>query len=260
MMIIMADDAAQWLRALNDAVAGCAILSRVCVICDVDSTQDEARRRALLPGDVVVAMRQTHGRGRRGSTWLDTGSDGVAFTAVVPADDGGRLSIACAVAAAWGIEAVATAPLRAGVKWPNDLILCGAKVGGVLIEVRDASAIVGIGINVLQCTWPPDLSEQAISLVQAGIKATRLDVICSTLTCLDRALRADPEVIRRAFSERDVLTGSRVRLRYRQEELTGAVTAIDPFRCITIETDLGPRDLPAHLTTILTAEGDFVHK
>ena len=68
-------------------------------------------------------------------------------------------------------------PGRFTVKPPNDVLLDGRKVAGVLVEQSDGLAVIGIGINVKQLSWPPALDGQAISLLEAGIELKRIDVL-----------------------------------------------------------------------------------
>ena len=104
----------------------------------VTSTQEAAA--ALPVGSVVVADEQTAGKGRLERRWETPSGSGLAATFVV--QPGALLSLAAGVAAA---EACA-AEVR--LKWPNDLVLHGRKLGGILVEVKGGRALVGIGINL----------------------------------------------------------------------------------------------------------------
>jgi BirA family biotin operon repressor/biotin-[acetyl-CoA-carboxylase] ligase len=113
----------------------------------VDSTNDEAMAlaaRGALDGTVVVADAQRHGRGRMGRPWVSPGGVGIYLSVIlrpaIPPHDAPSLALLGAMAVAQAIEEVAG--LAAGVKWPNDLIVRGRKVGGVLGEVAaDASRL-----------------------------------------------------------------------------------------------------------------------
>ncbi len=116
-------------------------LRRVIVVRETDSTQDAARRLGAEPGDVVVAWRQTSGRGRLGRAWADTGHEGIAVTFVIDAAPPERLAPACAVGAARAAEGLLalrgiTGEARGavGIKWPNDVVAGGRKLAGVLVE------------------------------------------------------------------------------------------------------------------------------
>jgi BirA family biotin operon repressor/biotin-[acetyl-CoA-carboxylase] ligase len=109
----------------------------------VTSTQDVAR--TLPIGSIVIADHQTAGRGRLDHRW--DAPPGTALLASFVLAPNPLLSLAAGVAAA---EACGRG---VRLKWPNDLLLDGRKVGGILVEASPAKAICGIGINL---TWAPD--------------------------------------------------------------------------------------------------------
>jgi len=141
------------------------------VVSECDSTQDMAR--AMGMGSLVVAGRQVAGRGRRAHRWVDTGSEGLAFSIVLPSTSEPECSVALAEAIVAGLLPLAPAT----VKKPNDVLLEGRKLAGVLIEQSGELAVIGIGINVQQREWPVELAETAISLHQGGVDIDRLDVL-----------------------------------------------------------------------------------
>src|SRR5207244_2399751 len=132
----------------------------------IPSTNDEllARIRAGLavPGEVIVAREQTRGRGRMGRQWSSE-EGGLWFTAAMPLH-GEHLGWAGMLAALAVCEALDAIGLRAGVKWPNDVVVEGKKLAGVLVEMvagRELAA-VGVGLNVRN-RLPPASSESAPS-------------------------------------------------------------------------------------------------
>jgi len=143
------------------------------VVLSCDSTQDMAR--AMGAGSLVVASRQVSGRGQRGNTWEDTGSEGLAFSLCLPRTSEPSRSIDIAAAIVAALEAFA--PSRLKVKHPNDVLLDDRKLAGVLIEQSGELAVIGIGINVQQQSWPDVLESRAISLLQAGIEMSRIEVL-----------------------------------------------------------------------------------
>jgi BirA family transcriptional regulator, biotin operon repressor / biotin---[acetyl-CoA-carboxylase] ligase len=108
----------------------------------VPSTQDVAR--PLRVGTVVVAELQTAGRGRQGRRWEAPPSSALLASWVMPAHTLAPLAAGVAAATACGE--------RTRLKWPNDLLLDGRKVGGILVERVDQKCVVGTGINLL---WAP---------------------------------------------------------------------------------------------------------
>ena len=120
---------------------------------EVDSTNRVAAdlvRAGAPDGVVVVAGQQTAGRGRRGRSWESRPGAALLVSAIarpVPP----LVTLAAGVAAAEACEAVAAEPVR--LKWPNDLLSVDCrKVGGILCELVDEAAVVGLGVNL---TWAP---------------------------------------------------------------------------------------------------------
>ena len=172
------------LEALVETVGSPLTLGRVIATCD--STQGLAR--TLGCGAVVVADRQISGRGQRGNRWSDTGHDGLAFSMVLPATDQPQRSQALAASIVASLEELKPGSFE--VKDPNDVLLQGKKVAGVLIEQSDGLAVIGVGINVLQRDWPEELADVAISLSQAGLDVDRLEILEKVLPSLVRAWSA----------------------------------------------------------------------
>lgn len=119
---------------------------------EVDSTNRLAAdlaRSGAADGVVVGADHQTAGRGRRGRTW-DSRPGASLLVSVVLRPAPALVTLAAGVAAAEACEAVAG--VEVGLKWPNDLLLDGAKLGGILSELVGDAAVVGLGLNL---AWAP---------------------------------------------------------------------------------------------------------
>jgi BirA family transcriptional regulator, biotin operon repressor / biotin---[acetyl-CoA-carboxylase] ligase len=145
-------------------------------------------------GVIVIADRQTAGRGRRGHTWFSPPGAGL-YVSVVLAPARARVdprratmltTIAAGVAIAEGIEQ-ATA-LRTDLKWPNDLYVARRKLAGILAEAgRDDLVVVGFGINVAAAVLPPELGDRAASLEsELGRSIDPAPVLIETLAALAR--------------------------------------------------------------------------
>ena len=178
---------------------GSGTFQRVVVLERCRSTQDEARSRSLPPGSVLLAIRQTHGRGRHGRAWLDTGSHGVAMTLVWGWFDPARIGKVVAVATA---EALATLGASVAIKAPNDIVAGTRKVAGILVEQSrsDDRSWIGIGVNVSQDAWPPALTDLAVSLHQLDVPADRLAVIDALILEVARWLEATDTALERAWA------------------------------------------------------------
>jgi len=167
----------------------------------VDSTSDEVWRRAergASHGLVVRADQQTAGRGRQGRTWL--GSDGNLMVSwllrldPVP-DSVSALSIVEGLALARALDSFA--PNRIKLKWPNDLLLDGRKVGGLLLESRGAAGLTvvsGLGLNLQAPAegWG-ELEDRAIALEPAaGIDEVLEALLTRLAASIDRFLILGP--------------------------------------------------------------------
>jgi BirA family biotin operon repressor/biotin-[acetyl-CoA-carboxylase] ligase len=259
----MIDDLTRWAEALEETIAAerLARFDRAYVLSVTASTQDAARRLCgARPGAVVVAGRQTAGRGRFGRQWEHAEDLGVAVSFVAPASGSspGQLSLASGVAAARASESLIgqPGPGRLGLRWPNDVVDLASrrKVAGVLVEIADAVAFIGVGLNVLheEADWGPTLGSRAISLRALGSTATRLEAIRRLMTELDRALDLPLDALVREWSSRDALQGRRAEFEHAGARYSGTVKSVSPLHEIILEAEDGAfRSLPAAATTLI---------
>lgn len=224
----------------------------------VGSTNDVARERARKgapEGTVVLADAQTRGRGRRGRSWHAAPGRSLILSMVLrprAVDAESVLSLRLGLAAARAIEMVA--PLAVGVKWPNDLVVDGRKVGGMLCEGvveggRVAFVVAGTGINVRQADdeWPEPLAGRASSLsARAGRPIDRAvlagRVIGEWLQAIARpADRLAPDELAE-LGRRDVLRGRAVTVDGRP---AGVVRGVEPDGALRLDEDGTPRTVVA---------------
>ena len=118
---------------------------------EVTSTQDVAKSMFRDRPVVVVANRQTSGRGRGGSEWV-TAPRALAVTVVFSSEWSSHSSVASLVA---GLAAASTLGPEVVLKWPNDLLVDDRKVGGILVEVAGPTVAVGCGVNLWWPEAPP---------------------------------------------------------------------------------------------------------
>ena len=237
-----------WPVALEAACATTTLFRRVHVLEAIASTQDAPETRDAQPGTIVTAWRQTAGRGRFGRQWADTASAGVAATFVVDTQPAERLALAGAIGAAGAAERALGR--RVGIKWPNDIVVDGRKLAGVLIEVRGARTCIGIGINCTQERFDGDLESRATSLRMLGARADRLEVLVSLIAALDHALTAPDERLVDSFLERDALRGTRALFATPHGPVEGEVRSIDPMRGLVVRMASGEQFLPAASTSV----------
>jgi BirA family biotin operon repressor/biotin-[acetyl-CoA-carboxylase] ligase len=214
----------------------------------VGSTNDLARLLAaggVREGAVVVAAQQTHGRGRLGRPWASP--PGGLWCSVIVRPDGdagwGLLSLAAAVAVAETVERAAAA--RAAIRWPNDVIIAGAKVAGILIETAPGAAILGIGLN----------ANNDPAALPAGVRtpATSLSVVLGQPVALDPLLellleqlatwyaawaRSDPAVVT-AWSARDATRGTAVVVQGPDGAIGGVAEGVDSDGALLVRTARG---------------------
>lgn len=177
-------------------------------LAETESTNDLARDWALAgapDGAVVVAGRQTHGRGRRARPWASPAGLGLYASFVLrpdwPATDAPLLAILAGLAAFHALEKAGVNELR--VKWPNDLLANGRKICGILVEPRLGAgriefAIVGIGINVgqAQADFPAELRATATSCRLAGAAISVDFMLEALVTSLQEVRRRSRAVLR----------------------------------------------------------------
>jgi BirA family biotin operon repressor/biotin-[acetyl-CoA-carboxylase] ligase len=164
----------------------------------VDSTQRVAFALAAAGAEdrtVVVADYQAAGRGRRGRAWDALPGPRLVATIVVrprvPAERWPAYSLASAVAVAETLECVAG--LAARLKWPNDVLVRGRKIAGILLESRltaEDGAVgviaVGIGVNLAQRAFPAALAARATSVaLETGAAPPREEVLIALLSAFD---------------------------------------------------------------------------
>jgi BirA family biotin operon repressor/biotin-[acetyl-CoA-carboxylase] ligase len=125
-------------------------------------------------GTVVVAGYQEKGRGRvPGRVWSSEPGESLLATVVVNLTDAAfplpQLPLRAGVAAALALEE--TGGVAPRIKWPNDLVWEGKKLAGLLCEAFGGIGLIGIGVNLVQTSFPPELAGSACSLLQASGRA-----------------------------------------------------------------------------------------
>ncbi len=162
----------------------------------IDSTNNCAKAVANVGGPegiVVIAEEQTAGKGRLGRRWLANPNENLTFSLVlrpsVHAEVIHQLPLYVGVALAEAIEK--TTGIRAECKWPNDVLLNRKKVAGILVEGALKEnfveyVVVGIGVNVNQTVFPPDLANKATSLrLECKREIDRIALFRDILTALE---------------------------------------------------------------------------
>lgn len=229
---------------------------RLAAFAEIDSTNTYALRWALEgapEGAVVLAEFQHAGRGRLGRTWVSAAGQNLMFSVVLrprlSPETLGLITLAASVGVA---EAVAlwTAPVQPRLKWPNDLLLEGRKCGGMLLESTflegQPLVVLGIGLNVNQATFPPDLTETATSL--HGVTGRLFDraiLLAELLEHLERwyyTLAVDGgTAVRRAYETRLAWVGEPVTFRLAEGHtpVSGTVLGVTETGALRLHTRNG---------------------
>lgn len=149
----------------------------------VDSTNTYALHLAKegISRALVCAEQQTAGRGRLGRTWESSGENVyVSFLLDQPGDPCVALAAALAVT-----DAVALPGVQ--VKWPNDVLVDGAKLAGILVQAAGTHTVVGIGLNVNQTAFAPGLRATSLALLRSAPQHVE-DALCALTCALPRRL------------------------------------------------------------------------
>ncbi|MBM3219848.1 MAG: biotin--[acetyl-CoA-carboxylase] ligase [Candidatus Rokubacteria bacterium] len=210
----------------------------------VDSTQRHARELAddgAVDGTVVTAETQTAGRGRRGRVWKDVPGASVLMSVILrtslPAARVATLSIAAGVAVAEALREVAGIDAR--LKWPNDVLVDGRKVAGVLLERHGDVVILGIGINVTRDAVPPDIDAHATSIARArrdasvDREAVLLAVVDSVARWRGMLEREGFEPVRTRWTALAAMLGRRVTV----DGVAGIARGLDVDGALLIESE-----------------------
>ena len=223
-----------------------------------ESTMDDAMRMLerfrLTSGAVLLAETQTGGRGRAGRAWVSPPDVNLYFTVVMflsPAESR-HLAYVTPLATALAVEEVTSrhgAALRADLKWPNDVLVGGKKVGGVLIETTEKETgepvtLVGVGVNVnLDVAAYPEIAAIATSLRDAaGKPMPREEVLaafCNHLEALHEAALAGSRAPFEAWRARLVTLGREVTASGAAETVRGKAVDVDTDGALLIETPGG---------------------
>jgi BirA family biotin operon repressor/biotin-[acetyl-CoA-carboxylase] ligase len=227
--------------------------SEIIRLVSVGSTMDvidEYARAGALEGLTVVADEQKSGRGRAGRVWSAApGSSLLCSLLLRPSispDRLGPLPLVVGVAVAETIESFI--PVTCGLKWPNDVLIAGRKVAGILMQSRlSGNRIdflnIGIGINVHASH--AELPDGAISMQVAGGDADRDDVLATLLDRLKYVYRnyidsgGRPDLSE--WKRRATLLGENVSIRHGADEVIGQFVGVDGDGRMLLELDSGER-------------------
>ena len=206
------------------------------------STQDEAKKQAGDPprhGFVVHTLQQDTGRGRQGNSWH--GPMGNLYMSVVlnpslEAKHSGQLAFVAALTVAGTVRALTDGKADISLKWPNDVLVDGKKIAGILIEKEGDAYILGIGLNILA---PP---EDAIGLQEICDKRTPINPVRDfLLDVLDgyytRWLKEGFEPIREQWMRKAAFMDQEIQVNLADGKDKGVFKGIDENGALILEKD-----------------------
>jgi BirA family biotin operon repressor/biotin-[acetyl-CoA-carboxylase] ligase len=224
------------------------------------STNDEAKAlaRAGAPeGTLVWADEQTAGRGRRGRTWLSP--PGNLYLSLVLRPEGAparaaQLGFVAALGLGDALAALAGPALKLRYKWPNDLLVNGRKLAGILLESENAAGdrvdfvVAGIGVNIVAA--PEDVEFPATSLAAEGVAGVTPAVLLGGFvrhfeTWAGRWREAGFAPVRAAWLKRASGLGEPIRVRLERSTLCGRFLDLDDDGALVLDGEQGRRRIAA---------------
>lgn len=222
-----------------------------------DSTNNAAKRESDLPdGTLFLAEEQTGGRGRRGNTWESFSGGGIWMSLllkpnIAPANVAG-LTLAAGLAVCTALNAQLPPDKRAWIKWPNDIVINGKKVVGILTELSaevDAVnyVVLGIGINVNTPPFTGVLAAKATSLLaETGEQQNRVPLIRNILSALEPVYFAYLEngfpALRTEYCKNCITLGKTVKIEKSGESFLAQAVDLGDTGALVIEKD-GKQDV-----------------
>lgn len=236
---------------------------RVIWLAEIDSTNRsvlDASHAGEPEGLVVVADHQSEGRGRLGRTWeAAPGSSLLLSVLLRPRRTVDELHLCTAAVALAMADAVRdVAGFTPELKWPNDLLVDGRKLAGVLAEVDLGASgvvravVVGVGVNVTADAFPPDLASTATACdVVACRSIDRRSLLDAFLAHLDERLDLPDRELLADYRARLATIGVRVRVDRSAGPIEGVAVDVDDLGGLVVETEAG--------STVTISAGDVVH-
>ena len=209
-------------------------------------------------GSVFLAERQTAGRGRGAHNWHSAQSAGIYCSVILrpalPPPEALILSLAAGLAVHAAIQTIDPA-VAVDLKWPNDVLIGGKKVAGILTEMNSEATrvgyiVIGIGINVNQTTFPSELQRSATSLrLATGREWSRVELCAALLKSLNREYRnllekpgAHDAIVRRFQEQSSMVCGCHVKV---EEDggFDGITEGLDQRGFLQVRTTHGVRSV-----------------
>lgn len=224
---------------------------------EIDSTNNRAKalgEAGGADGTLFVAETQTAGKGRRGRCWQSPAGSSISMSIllrpVMNPSDAPMLTLVMAYAATKALRE--KTELDIGIKWPNDLVVSGKKISGILTEMSAEidyinHVVIGIGINVNMESFPEDIAKTATSLrIEAGKEFRRFELIAAIMEHFEKDYEAvceagSLEPIMEDYNRLLVNCGRRVRVLEPEHEYDALALGIDKTGELQVECEDGSR-------------------
>lgn len=237
---------------IEAARTGAAVGAKIVLFKSTASTNDIAWQYAANPannGLCVLAESQSAGRGRRGRTWHSQPGQSILLSVLLldQPDQAGQLTLTVAIAAAEAV--IDSTGLAARIKWPNDILVNGQKLAGILVEKKNAGRqshyVIGIGMN---CNQLPDAFENddlhlpATSLrMETNNEVDRNSIAAAILASLEKWLSCeDHRLVVNRWQQLSALLGHHITVESNNQRYSGFCRGIDPTDGLIVQLDAGP--------------------
>ena len=242
-------------QLISSKLTASVLGKRIIVLDEIDSTNNYAKELTAKDksnGTIIVADRQTAGKGRMGRSFVSPSGKGLYMSVILRPEFSLHIAplitSAVAVAVAEAIESLCDTDIR--IKWVNDLYLNGKKICGILtegsmdMEMRAMDiAVIGIGINVrsVEGCFDEELSKRASSIEdETGIVIDRNALCAAVINYIDIYLnRIENRSYLREYRRRELLTGNEITANVGNETITGKAVGIDRNANLMVELENG---------------------
>jgi BirA family biotin operon repressor/biotin-[acetyl-CoA-carboxylase] ligase len=239
---------------LGSCLLGCSFGEHIIYEETIDSTNTELKRQAeagIETGTLVVADCQLQGKGRQGRPWSSPKGQGIFFSFLLrpslTPEKASALTLAAALSVSLGIEK--QTGLSTGIKWPNDVVVNGKKVCGILTEMSSELdfinyVVIGIGINVNTEEFPPDLPYATSLKLEGGKPYVRSELLACILRefegCYQEFLKTgDMSLLLSDYNKRLVNYEKEVKVLRGEDSFLGVSKGINEKGELLVETKEG---------------------
>lgn len=215
---------------------------------ETDSTNERAKTNSSqADGSVFIAEVQNHGKGTRGRGWVSPKGSGIWHSILLKPDipplEAAQVTLVAGIAVC---EAIG---LNSEIKWPNDIVIGGKKICGILTEMSSEKNMInyivcGIGINVNTESFPDEIAHRATSMyIESGKKYVRNELIAKVLNMFEyyykKFLDEGLEVMIEEYKKHCITIGRKVSVNFKKETVTGTALDVDKTGALVVETDNG---------------------